>query len=199
MPRTFTMTAADVIGKARTMLQDTRVDVGLRAQDPELLAALNDALQAMVGLHQGLFEADGVHTCVAGYLQTLENTRAVQLLDVVGMPEADLVTLAQFRPGWTNETQAAPRNWLRAAGDALRFMTYPPATAGAVLPVRFVEAPAALASTADVIPLPENYEPALVEYLVGRVEMKEDEHVDSGRAVALMDRFAASVKALAGG
>lgn len=181
------------------MINDTRTDMGLRQQDSEMLAALNDALNAMVGLHQGLFETDGAHTCVAGYLQTLENSRAVQILDVVGLPEADLVSLAQFRPGWTTEAQATPKNWMRAAGDALRFMTYPPAQAGSALSVRFVKAPDTLTATSDLIPLPENYEPALVEYLVGRIEMKDDEHVESGRAQSLMDRFAANVKALAGG
>lgn len=199
MARTFNLTAESVISKARSMINDTRTDMGLRQLDPEMLAALNDALNAMVGLHQGLFETDGAHTCAAGYLQTLENSRAVQLLDVVGLPEADLISLAQFRPGWTTEAQAAPKNWMRAAGDALRFMTYPPALAGEVLSVRFVKAPDTLTATSDLIPLPENYEPALVEYLAGRIEMKDDEHVESGRAQSLMDRFAANVKALAGG
>lgn len=192
------MTVADLVNKARQILSDNRADMGYRAEDSELIDGLNEALQAMVGLVPGLFGDTVSHACAAGAYQVLDADRATALLDIPGLYESDLATLNQFAPGWTTATTAgAAREFLRLPGETLRFLVYPPAAGTEVLHLRIVRAPQVLDDLADVVPLPENYGPALVEYMVGRVELKDDEHVNTTRAAQLLERFAAGVKALA--
>jgi hypothetical protein len=197
MPRTYTMTAAQVLAEARQMLNDTRVDMGLRDSDDVLLGHLNDALQAAVGVAPGWFTDTVVHTCQAGALQAIEVDRAVAFLDAEGLPESDLMTLDRYAPGWQQSTPASPFEFLRQGGEPLRFFVYPPAPAGASIRVRLVVAPALLTAAAQVVPLPEHTRPALVEYVAGRASLKDDEHVNSQRATVLLDRFVAGVKAMA--
>lgn len=197
MPRTYTMTVESVLTPARAMLNDDRPEMDLRAADPELITALNEAIAAMVGIVPGLFAQQVAHACQAGARQALQNDRAVALLDIPGLPEADLETLNLYAPGWTTSTPGAVREFLRLPGEPLAFMVWPPAVADAALTPRAVLLPEALEALEDPIELPEVFAPALVEYVVGRVEMKDDEHVDSTRASQLMERFAAGVKALA--
>lgn len=196
MPRTYTLTAAQVLAGARALLADSHPTLPARSSDADLLAALNDAIAAMVGLVPGLFSVQAAHSCDAGYLQELQADRASMFLDVIGLPEADPATLSQFAPGWQSAAEGQPENYLRVPGDPLRFMVYPPATAGASLRIRYVQLPQAIASTASVVPLPEAFSPALEEYIAGRVSLADDEHMNSGRANALMERFAAAVKAM---
>lgn len=199
MARTYLMTAGSVMAKARRMLQDNRPEMEYRTADADLVSALNECLGTMVALAPGLFATTQTHTCTAGHLQALENERAVALLDITGLPEIDESTLTLFSPAWHSATAAAPYEFIRLPAEPLRFKVNPPAVGGEVLQVRMVRAPAALTESASLIELPENYEPHLVEYLVGRIQMQDDEHVDSNRAVKLMEIFAAGVKSLAGG
>lgn len=198
MARTYTMTAASVLTKARTLISDNRQDMGYRTSDAQLIASLNEALGAMLGINPGLFSRTDFMSCVAGYLQTLDFPRAVMLLDLPGLNECDAVSLTQFMPGWRTATAGTAQNWMRSPGDPLKFALYPPAVGGAQVEVRHVRAHAALSSLADVVEVPENYEPALVEYVAGRADLQDDEHANSGRASALLERFAANIKALAG-
>lgn len=197
MARTYTMTVGGLVTKARAMDNDARTEMGYRAEDPEFIGWLNDAVNAMVPLFPGLFTNTIAHACAAGYLQILEDTRAVSFVGVDGLPEGDANSLTDFYPGWTVTANATPREFMRVMGDPLRFMVYPPATAAAPLSVRAVLAPAPLADLADLVLVPEVFEPMLVEYMVGRAEMKDDEHANSGRAAALLERFTTGVKSLA--
>jgi hypothetical protein len=197
MARTYTLTIGAVIATARSMLNDTREDMGYRAEDAELVGYLSEALRAMVGIVPGLFSATATHTCTAGARQQLENERAVAMLDIPGLPESDLATLNQFAPGWTAATAGATREFIRLPAEPLAFMVYPPAAAAATLAVRMVIAPAALAvDLAALLPVPEAFQPALAEYVAGRADMKNDESANSNRAGQLLERFTAGVKAL---
>ncbi len=195
MSRTYTLTAGGVLTKARTLLNDSTPDP--RATDTELLGTLTDALNAMVGVFPGLFSVTVPYSCVTGYLQEIILDRAVMFLNVVGVPEGNEPALTQFSPGWMNGTEGAIREFMRVSGDPLRFMTDPPSPTAQALSVRVVQAPEPITATETTLPIPEVYEPALVDYVVGRAEMKDDEHANSGRASQLMELFVASVKALA--
>lgn len=197
MPRTYTLTAAQVLAEARQMLNDNRSDMAPRDTDAVLLGHLNDALQAAVGAAPGWFADTIAFSCAAGAMQVVESDRAVAFLDVEGLPEVDLATLDRFAPGWQQGTPGTPREFLRPGGEPLRFFVSPPAVAGSTLRVRLVVAPALLTTTAQVVPLPEHCRPALIEYVVGRASLKDDEHVNSQRATALLDRFVGGIKALA--
>lgn len=198
MARTYTMTAAQVFAGARALLADKGILLAPHTPDDDLLAALNDGLSNMVALLPGLFGVQEPMTCVDGYLQEIEAARASMFMDVIGVPEADPATLSMYEPGWQSGTRGAIENYLRVPGDSLRFMVYPPSTAGQSLQVRYARSPAALTSASDIVPVPESYGPALEDYVAGRVSLADDEHMNSGRAAALLERFSATVKALGG-
>ncbi|MBI5257013.1 MAG: hypothetical protein HY855_10980 [Burkholderiales bacterium] len=199
MARNYTLTVGGVLAKARRMLNDTRDDMGYRAEDAELIGALSEALRAMVPIVPGLFAQVVTHACTAGARQTIEAERSVALLDIPGLTEGDMATLNAFAPGWTAVAAGAAREFMRLPGEPLSFMVYPPAQAAAQLQPRVVITPQELASDDldALLPVPEVFEPMLVEYVVGRAEVKDDEHSESSRAAQLLDRFAAGVKSLA--
>lgn len=198
MARTYTLTAASVIAKARVLLNDTNADVGYRTSDDTLRSMLDDALAAAVAAVPGLFATTLAHTCQAGVNQTIETQRSGALLDVLGLHEADYASLRQFRPNWAADTPGSPVEYARLPGEALRFVVRPPAVGGETLQARIVRAPTKLAGNALTIELPEAFEPALVDYLVGRAEAVDDEHVNSNRAAQMVASFVGTVKALAG-
>ncbi|MBI5255523.1 MAG: hypothetical protein HY855_03415 [Burkholderiales bacterium] len=199
MARTYTLTVGSVIAKARRMLNDTRGDMGYRAEDEELIGALSEALRAMVPIVPGQFAEVVTHACAAGARQTIEAERSVALLDIPGLTEGDMATLNAFAPGWTTAAAGAAREFMRLPGEPLSFMVYPPAQAAAQLHPRVVITPQELAGDDldALLPVPEAFEPMLVEYVVGRAEVKDDEHSENSRAAQLLDRFTAGVKSLA--
>lgn len=196
MPRTYTMTAGSIITKARAMINDDLPSTGARTTDAEFFGCINDALNVLLNIRPGLFSNTLTYTCVAGYRQAIESPRCVEFMEVVGVPECDRMTLTQFLPNWNNNTAGAGAtvHWMREPADPLRFDVYPPALANATLTVRVVESPAPITALADTIKISENYEPMLVEYVAGRTQIRDDEHVNSNRAVQLMDRFVAQAK-----
>lgn len=197
MARTYQMLVSTVLNKARKLLNDANSLIEYRNTDSELIGHLNDALSMLANVKPGLFAVTADYTCVAGYKQVIEFARAIQLLEVVGIPECERTSLAQFSPGWMSGSSGPTLNWIRSPAEPLRFDVYPPAAVDAVLPVLYSQSPAPLAATTDVIQLSENYEPALVDFIVGRAEMKDDEHVNSTRAAQMMTRFLEQVKGLA--
>jgi hypothetical protein len=198
MPRTYTLIASQVLTSARALLADAHPTLPARSSEADLLRALNDALAAMVALVPGLFSVQAQHVCDDGYLQELQAERASMFLDVIGMPEADPATLSQFAPGWQAMATGKPENYMRVPGDPLRFMVYPPASQGEDLQIRFVQLPPTITFASSALPLPEAFAPALAEYIAGRVSLADDEHMNSGRATALNERFAMAVKAMGG-
>lgn len=188
MARTWVNAASDVIARVRNITNDEDSG-GYRTSDPNMLLWINDVLQTLVNTAPDLFQEAATHTCTAGYRQVIETERAVSLVDVVGVPMADMVSLSQFNPAWTSGTAGTIKNWLRAAEEKLVFYVYPPSSSGQSLPMLIVRAPAKLTATTDKIPLPETFLPALVDYVVAMIELKDDEHLGSGRQQMLMQRF----------
>ena len=192
MARTWVNAASDVIARARNITNDEDSG-GYRTSDATMLLWINDALQTLVNTAPDLFQETATHTCTAGYRQVIETERAVSLVDVVGVPMADMVSLSRFSPAWTSGTAGAIKNWLRAAEEKLTFYVYPPSASAQSLSMLIVRAPAKLTATSDKIPLPETFLPALVDYVVAMIELKDDEHVGSGRQQLLMQQFAQRV------
>lgn len=198
MARTYQMLVSTILSKARKLLNDANSQIEYRNTDSELIGHLNDALSMLANTKPGLFTVTADYTCVAGYKQVIEFARAIQLLEVVGIPECERSSLSQYSPGWMSGAGSANIvNWLRSPAEPLRFDVYPPALAGTVLPVLYSQAPAPLANTTETILLSENYEPALIDFIVGRAEMKDDEHVNSTRAAQMMTRFLEQIKGIA--
>lgn len=190
--RAYQLICANVISKARFILQDRTA--AYRNPDDELIGWINDAINAVLGLFPALFAASLTHSCVAGHRQTVVNARAVSLIDVVGVPACDPAALTDFLPGWQTAPQGATVNWMRVANDPLSFECYPPAPAGQALPILAVVSPDPLEDPTDVIPLPEAYEPALVDYIVAMVQMKDDEAIDFGRQQQALANFTSRIR-----
>lgn len=184
MPRTYQLTVGKVISKARALLQDDREPY--RDPDDLLIGRLNDALSVLASLLPGLFSTTATHTTTAGYLQTIVTARAIELIDVVDTPVCDFATLTQFVPGWTAATPGAIKNWMRTPDNPLGFYCYPPSSGGQSLPVLLAAAPAPLTVPGDLVPIPESYEPVLVDYIASVSQLQDDEQSAYGRERDLM-------------
>lgn len=192
MPRTYTLLVSTVLAKVRRLIQDETSP--FRYNNDELIGWLNDAIASMVNLVPGLFTSMVTHTCSSGYRQTIVNTRAAALLDIIGVVPADMTSLTRFTPNWQTAPNGTIANWMRNPAEPLSFFCYPPSAEGQVLSALIVEKPATLSATSDLVPVPEHYEPALVDYVASMAQFKDDEHVDTNRQQQLMANFAARVK-----
>lgn len=190
---TFSATAKDVVDRVRNVTNDSDTG-GLRDADTDLLRWIGDALKEICLLFPRLFAVNAVHTCTAGFSQTLDFPRAAGVVDVLGVPVADFATLTQFSPGWQNSTPGAIRNWSTGNNDPLSFYVYPPAVAGATLDLICIQAPGETTSLTDVLPVPEQFLPAIAQYCIALSQSKDDEHVLSQRAAQAKADFIAQIK-----
>lgn len=92
---------------------------------------------------------------------------------------------------------AAAQQWARDANDPIKFWVYPPSPRGQLLDVKILPAAPsyAVGGLNTDMGLPGWMKAALVSYVVGRAETKDDEHVNSGRAAAMNSQFADAIKA----
>ena len=192
------MTPQDIITDARFVLKDT-VSTRYRNTDAELLGWVNDALGAAVQARPDLFNALSTHTCTAGSEQSVSFSRCVQVQEVTrivggnAVLQTDRNALDAFRPGWYLDSEAAAVNWMDHPESPVKFYLYPPAPAGQQVQVRFVQAPSSLSLT-DTVPISDNYQTALVNFVVGMAESKDDEFINSNRAAQAKADFYAQIK-----
>lgn len=192
------MTPQNIITDARYILNDTDA-TAYRNSDNELLGWVNDLLDIMAGVRPEFFSEIADHTCSTGAEQTLATTRAVKILDVrrvvggTAILPADKAALDAFSPGWYSEAASAAVNWMPGISP-LKFYLYPPAANTQHVEVLFVRAPAVLV-IGDTLPIPDNYQMAFVNGVVGYAEAKDDEHVDSNRSAQAKADFVALIGA----
>lgn len=193
------MTPAQIITTARYTLNDYRPDY--RQSDDELLAYVNDGLRECVILRPELFSTIGDMTCVADQCeQSLTFDDAVALLEVLCLHTGaaiipfDLNAMNAFNPNWRADAQGTATQWTKFANDPLRFYIYPKAPPDQIIDVRYVRNPVSVALNDLISDLPVTYQPALVDYVIYRSEMKDSEHVLSQRAVGHQQAFVAKIK-----
>lgn len=197
MARTYTLTPAALLADVRRLVNDSNADLQQRYEDADLVATLNEALRALIVARPDLGSTTAEHICDAGSLQDVGVDRSVGVVDIIGLREVDRATLDDFAPGWRSTDADTAEEWMRVPGSALAFEVFPPAAGGEALPIRVVLS-LPIVTTGDLetpIAVPEAYGPSIVEYMVGRIELADDEHANSGRAAALLGRFEASLKA----
>ena len=194
--RTYQTTVGSVISKARRILQDEddSGSTGYRWTDIELIGWINQAVASMIGIVPMEFAKVVTHTCAEGYRQKIVSARAVSLIDIIGIPPADAMTLTQFKPGWQEAAAGAAKNWMRVNSEPLGFFLTPPSQAAQSLLALVIEIPESVSSTSDVVPVSENYEPAIVQYVVAMALMKDDEAVDGNRFTAALQIFVKSIQ-----
>jgi hypothetical protein len=188
-------TYAEAIAAARTILNDTEATYSY--SDADLTIYANDGLAAMVILRPDLFETITTLTCVAGAVQQAPAT-CVRFMEVFHVASGNVVTevpretLDRFAPGWMTQANGTPVNWARHPRSNRTFFVHPPATANLVLNVQYAAVPTRVATAnigSTALPISDAYFPALVEYIVGRAEMRNDEHANDQRASQMMERM----------
>lgn len=185
-------TYAQAITSARSILNDG--EAPYQWTDDHLTSYANDGLAVMLILRPDLFTAIETHTCTLGAVQTLASDvyRVMEVFCVVGgatVTEVPREALDRFSPTWMSATAGTPVNWARNPRANGMIFVSPPATAGVSLLLQNAKIPtrvatANIASTA--LPISDAHFPVLVDYIVGRAEMRDDEHANDKRAEQMM-------------
>lgn len=195
------MTPQDIITSARYILNDTD-SVLPRQSSTELLGYVNAGLLEIALLRPELFQKVGDYTCIPSQSeQSITFSDALSLIKVLSihggaaLTQFDIGQMDAFLPGWRASTVASASQWGAYPGDELRFFVYPPAPATTqVLDVLYVKIPSVLAIGDSITEIPASLSSALVDFVVARASQKDDEHSDSGRAVASYNAFVSKVK-----
>ncbi len=189
------MTPQDIITDARGILNDTDATQP-RNTDAELLRYVNDGLLEVAALRPSLFSDTQAFTCAANQCdQAIALTVGTQVLDVVSIQGGaaltmfDSMTLDQFRPGWRNDTAGTPEQWSLVKSDPQRFDLYPRPSSALTLTIRVSATPPTYAIGDTIALLPDVYKPALVDYVINRAELKDDEHVLTQRSTLMYASF----------
>lgn len=189
------MTPQDAITGARDALQDTD-PTAYRNSDAELLRYVHDGLQEIAQFKPAAFSDLYPFTCVAGQCeQTVDLDDANTLLDVVsihdgaGLTPFDRATMDLFRPSWRTDAPGPAQQWAPVESDPLRFYVYPAPLSGQVVDLRVARNPGTYALGDTILYLPESYKPALIDYVIYRAELKDDENVLTQRSAAMYATF----------
>lgn len=197
------MTPQSIIQTARQIVNDNEAST-YRQSDIELIKYVNDGLKEIVGLSPDTFLTTGDYNCTAGETeQRITFGAARELRQVMRVKNGraihptDWTALCEFNPDWASDTAGPPQNWSRYSGDPLRFYLYPKPLAMLVLEVSYIKNPGVYALTDTIGDVPETWESALADYVVYRIESKDDEHSNSGRAVTHYQAFVQKITGLA--
>ena len=185
------MTPATIIAEARDLIQDSASPN--RYSDALMLRFVNNAFSRAAVLRPDLFGVVGtiplvpnqmLQSCPAGAI------RLVELFRVVAggaLTETSRVALSRFRPHWMDDV-GPPVNFMRHPRNPTKFFIYPVPVALSSVEGEWAMSPATLAM-ADPAPLPDAYQPVIVDGVVALAEIIDNEHVDNGRAKFFSERF----------
>ena len=198
------MTPQTIIQTARQIVNDNASDpTAYRQTDAELLKYVNAGLQEACNLSPETFLTIGNYSCTTGQTeQKIIFADAKQLIDVIrvkdgkAIHQTDSAILASFNPDWSSEVAGAPQNWLRIKKDPLRFYLYPKAPAMLVLEVSYVKNPNTYALGETITDVPQTWESALADFVIYRIESKDDEHSVSGRAISHYRSFVQKINGI---
>lgn len=190
------ITVQEIVRRVRTTINDTREEY--RNSNEEVFDWITDCINTILNRAPAYFSRSGSLPLVAGVEQSVSGlTRAIAFVAVEGFPQADLSTLDSFRPGWRNGTAGALQNWAPGNTGPASFVIYPPAAGGESLPVVYIEEPVPVTSLTQEINLPDWLMAPIVQFCVGMVEAKDDEHVNSNRAAQAKAEFLALINGAA--
>lgn len=193
------MTPQTCINVARDFINDTD-SVFYRQSNDELVRYLNLGLKEASRLSPDHFKTTGDFTCAGGATeQAVTYPDAQELLGVIRIRNGksvnvmDMEAMQRFNPDWASDTAGPAQNWAKIPGEKLRFYLYPKAPEMQVLEVIYIRNPIDHALNDTIDDVPETWESGLAWFIVHMAEMKDDEHVNSGRAVAAYRRFAETI------
>lgn len=199
------MTPQNCINTARSVINDTD-SVLYRQSDIELVKYFNDALKEASRLSPGHFMTTGDYTCTLNateqainFIDAQEFLGVIRIKDGKAVHEMALDSIQKFNPDWASDTAGSAQNWAKLPNEKLRFYIYPKTSVMQVLEVSYIRNPVVYVLTDTVDDVPDTWESALADYVIFRAESKDDEHVDSGRAVAHYNAFVQKITGAAQG
>lgn len=199
-----TITAASIIAKAQTILQDS---TGVRWPDTELLGWLNDGQREIVLFKPNAFVKNTAVKLVGGTKQALP-ADGVQLLDVVRNMGTDGQTpgravritmrevLDSQLPNWHIETATTEaQHYMYSFLDPKNYYVYPPQpTSGQGYVELIYAASPTEAALNGTITLDDIYQTVLVDYILYRAYSKDTEFsADQNRAAAHQSAYIAAL------
>ena len=197
------MTPQEIITSARYTLNDTDA-TGYRQSDAELLIYVNEGMKEISSIRPDRFTVVGDHICTISQCeQSFSTTLAQSILQVICIKNStaltpfDMGTMDTFNPSWKADTPAAATQWTAYPGDPLRFFVYPAAPATAqTLSILYVKVPTTLLIGDSITEVPVAMQIALIDYVIGRANSKDDESSASGLAAAEYGAFVAKIKGI---
>lgn len=179
------MKVADVLDRARTILQDADA---VYWESDELPMWLTDGRLEAYRLRPDIYEASEDFTCAEGTRQKLPGgarmlfdvTRNISAARQRAVTVADAGALGRVRPNWRSQAPAQEiRHFLYDERSPGQFEVYPPARAGVVIDLSYAKLPEAV--TKDMgredLAAEGEYAPALVDYVLYRAFLKEADTV----------------------
>lgn len=192
MPAPGTSTLQQAIDTAYSVLNDAG---GVRYTEDELLTFGNDAIKYIAIARPELFHVVADVPTVSN--QTLQQIPAdgLALVDIIGVTGGNSTRRVKTREAfdailqsWPQQAPAPAQNWFQLDSDPVRFMIYPPSPPGQQMTLVYVQAPGEYGINED-LPIPSTYIPIVADYIIGMSQMRDDEHVSSGRAQAFLQQF----------
>lgn len=193
------MTPQSIIEVVRGQTNDNDPEYP-RIADTELLGYVNEGIKSVSNLVPDLFLQTGDIACTAGKTeQCITFDDAQKLIEVIRIKDGTQVfpvnmkDLAAFNPAWAADSAAAAQNWMKNPNDPLRFYIYPKAPEMQLLEVLYVRTPAVYGLTEEIEELPASMHAALADYVIFRVETRDDEHAVSARSNSHYQAFLAGI------
>lgn len=179
-------TAANIINRVKIMTADS--DESLRRwTDDELLLWVSDGQKTMSTIKPDLCQKIESIALVSGTRQSLP-ADGISLLGVIRNMgrsgttpgRAIRVVLREImdtqNPDWHSDPKVLEvRNYVYDPMDSTQFYVSPPSNGQGYVDAHFNYTPADVTATSDVLSIPNNYTPALVDYVLWRAHSKDSD------------------------
>ncbi len=186
--------AVDVeLAKARADLVDENV---VTWTEDDLLECLNEAIRATCQLRPDAYVITDAVTLVAGTIQTLPAgaTSIFDLIENVAPPQKSITQVDQslldesyrFWPG--NTRQSEVDHYCADPRDKLQFRVYPPNDGTGAVVSSYGATPPTLTHS-DLLPLGDQYEPALYARLLAAAYRKDTQRRDLAKTTGYMQQW----------
>lgn len=196
----MTTAASTIIARVQTQLID---EDATRWSEIELLRWLSDGQRLVATLVPGSTATVTTMSTANGARQAIppDGIRLIAVVRNVGggsVTQIDRTALNAQRPNWPSDpaTRAA-KFYSMDPADLRTFYLYPPAK-GQQIEVVYAVVPPEVTSITQNISVPDQYAPALVDYILYRAHMKDDDGVQNGSAQGYYTTFTQFLSAMAG-
>lgn len=185
------MTPAEIISSARRITND--LDSGLyRTSDAEMLEYVNDFSKALARGKSGFLTGIVPVTLVTGEFQQVSRITANGLISPMRVAATgrhvkriEYEALVQQFSMWGAPQTGSPTEWAPIPGNQFGFVVFPKAAGGEVLDC-LVDAVPADVELHGGLPYGDAYRAAAVNFVAGRVLLKNTNAADIQRAAGLM-------------